>query len=153
MPISESNNISWDLPNPFTIALAPQAADIDGLDHTNNAVYVRWCEQAGWAHSIALGLGLDDYRRLDRAMAIRHGEYDYILPTTMDEPLLLGTWLRPGDSALSMQRQFQLIRLRDHSTVLRARWNLVCIELTSGRPRRLPPEFSAAYLSAVVNAD
>ena len=147
------NSIAWDLPNPFTISVAPQASDIDGLDHTNNAVYVRWCEQAGWAHSIALGLGLDDYRRLDRAMAIRRGEYDYLLPTAADELLLLGTWLTPGDSPLSMNRLFQLVRLKDQCTVLRARWNLVCIELSSGRPKRLPPEFSAAYLTAKSTTD
>jgi acyl-CoA thioester hydrolase len=87
--------MNWDLPQPYTLELAPSAADIDGLDHTNNAVYVRWCEQAGWAHSAALGLSLADYRRLDRAMAIRRSEYDYLLPTAAGEQLLLGTWLLP----------------------------------------------------------
>jgi len=139
--------IAWDRPSPFTLELAPQAADIDGLSHTNNAVYVRWCEDAGWAHSHALGLTLDDYKRLDRGMAIRRSEFDYILATTVGEPLLLGTWLQAGDSPLSMQRHFQLVRLKDRSTVLRARWELVCIELSSGRPKRLPQEFIAAYLS------
>jgi acyl-CoA thioester hydrolase len=141
--------ISWDLPDPFILPLVAKEADIDGLDHTNNAVYVRWCEQAGWAHSIALGLSLDDYRRLDRAMAIRRGEYDYLLPTFRDECMLLGTWLTPGDSAANMRRQFQLVRESDSSTVLRASWDLVCIELSSGRARRLPPEFSAIYLTAM----
>ena len=41
----------WDYPAPFTVNLTPQAQDIDGLQHTNNAVYVRWCEDIGWAHS------------------------------------------------------------------------------------------------------
>lgn len=143
-------DIDWDLPSPFTLPLAPQAEDIDGLNHTNNTVYVRWCEQAGWAHSQQLGLGVEDYRRLDRGMAIRRSEYDYLLPTAQDEALLLGTWLQAGDHGASMQRHFQLIRLRDGKTVLRARWQLVCIELSSGRPKRLPPEF-AAYLSAMEN--
>jgi acyl-CoA thioester hydrolase len=144
--------LDWDYPNPFTLARAPQAADIDGLNHTNNAVYVRWCEQAGWAHSEALGLSLGDYRRLDRAMAIRRGEYDYILPTAQDEALVLGTWLVSGDGKLAMERRFQLVRERDGVTVLRGRWDLVCIELSSGRPRRMPPEFLDAYMSVLVNA-
>ena len=146
------SELPWDRPNPYTISIVPHFSDIDGLDHTNNAVYVRWCEQAGWAHSVALGLGLDDYRRLDRAMAIRRSEYDYLLPTFCDEPLQLGTWLMPGDSALSMERIFQLIRLRDQSTVMRARWNLVCIELSTGRPKRLPTEFSTVYLRTQTSA-
>jgi hypothetical protein len=43
----------WDLAQPFTLELTPQSGDIDGLNHTNNAVYVQWCERIGWAHSCA----------------------------------------------------------------------------------------------------
>ncbi|MEN3276076.1 MAG: acyl-CoA thioester hydrolase [Massilia sp.] len=142
--------MTWDYPQPFTLSLAPGPGDIDGLNHTNNAVYVGWCEQAGWAHSEALGLGIDDYRRLDRAMAIRRGEYDYILPTSLGEALLLATWLVGGDGRLSMERRFQLVRISDGATVLRGRWELVCIDISSGRPRRMPPEFIAAYLPQIV---
>jgi acyl-CoA thioester hydrolase len=142
--------LTWDHPHPFTLALAPQPDDIDGLNHTNNAVYVRWCEQAGWAHSETLGLTLDDYRRLDRAMAIRRGEYDYLLPTLPGEELTLATWLFAGDGKISMERRFQLIRSRDGATVLRGRWDLVCIAMSTGRACRMPPEFLAAYLPPVV---
>ncbi|HEY0064144.1 MAG TPA: thioesterase family protein [Telluria sp.] len=142
--------MSWDYPNPFLQTLAPRAEDIDGLNHTNNAVYVQWCEQIGWAHSEKLGLGIDDYRRLDRAMAIRRGEYDYLLPTFAGEALTLATWLVGGDGKLVMERRFQLVRQSDQATVLRGRWELVCIEMSSGRARRMPPEFVAAYVSQVV---
>jgi acyl-CoA thioester hydrolase len=144
--------LAWDQPHPFTLALAPQPGDIDGLNHTNNAVYVRWCEQAGWAHSETLGLTLDDYRRLDRAMAIRRGEYDYLLPTLPGEELTLATWLFAGDGKISMERRFQLVRNRDGATVLRGRWDLICIAMSSGRACRMPPEFLAAYLPPVVQA-
>jgi acyl-CoA thioester hydrolase len=144
--------LNWDYPQPFTLPRVPEAADIDGLNHTNNAVYVRWCEQVGWAHSESLGLGLDDYRRLDRAMAIRRGEYDYILPTFEHEELTLATWLVGGDGKLSMERRFQLVRNSDGATVLRGRWDLVCIELGSGRPRRMPQEFLDAYMPAITTA-
>ena len=144
--------MSWDYPHPFLMTLAPGADDIDGLNHTNNAVYVRWCEQIGWAHSESLGLGIDDYRRLDRAMAIRRGEYDYLLPTVLGEDLTLATWLVGGDGKLSMERRFQLVRARDGATVLRGRWELVCIDISGGRPRRMPPEFIDTYMPQVVRA-
>ena len=141
----------WDYPNPFTLLVQPQARDIDGLKHANNAVYVQWCEKIGWAHSESLGLNLADYQRLDRAMAIRRGEYDYLLPTTLHEELTLGTWLLASDGKLTMERRFQLVRNVDQITVLRGRWDLVCIELSSGRARRMPPEFCQIYLAAMVN--
>jgi acyl-CoA thioester hydrolase len=142
--------MKWDLPQPFTLPMAPGPDDIDGLQHTNNAVYVRWCEKVAWAHSEALGLALADYRRLDRAMALRRGEYDYLLPALLGDELTLATWLVASDGKLSMERQFQLVRQRDQATVLRGRWQLVCIELSTGRPRRMPPEFLQVYGGALV---
>lgn len=142
----------WDYPTPFTLPAVPQPDDIDGLNHTNNAVYVQWCEKIGWAHSEALGLVLADYQRLDRAMAIRRGEYDYLLPTAVHEELTMATWLMATSSKLSMERRFQLVRNRDQATILRGRWDLVCIELSTGQARRMPPEFCNAYLPAGVQA-
>jgi len=142
--------MTWDYPAPFIQPAVPVPADIDGLQHTNNAVYVQWCERIGWAHSQALGLSLLDYQRLDRAMAIRRGEYDYLLPTVLGDELTLATWLSASDGKLSMERRFQLIRNRDQATVLRGRWDLVCIELSTGRPRRMPAEFCEVYLAAMV---
>lgn len=143
----------WDYPAPYTLSIIPAPEDIDGLNHTNNAVYVKWCEQAAWGHSEQLGLSLADYRRLDRAMAIRQSQYDYLLATYQGEVLTLGTWLVAADGKASMQRHFQIIRAADGSTVLRGRWDLVCIELSSGRARRMPEEFVAAYLPALVDVD
>ena len=144
--------MTWDYPTPFTLAATPQSGDIDGLNHTNNAVYVQWCEKAGWAHSESLGLTLTDYQRLDRAMAIRRGEYHYLLPSALGEPLMLATWLLACDGKLSMQRGFQLVRLSDQTTLMRGQWDLVCIALGSGRAQRMPSEFCEVYLPAVVNA-
>ena len=137
--------MNWDYPNPFTLPLAPQADDIDALNHTNNGAYVRWCEKIAWAHSERLGLGVADYQRLDRAMAIRRGEYDYLRPSQRDDQLTLATWLFAGDGKLTLERRFQLVRDHDQVTILRGRWELVCIEVSSGRVRRMPPEFMRAY--------
>jgi acyl-CoA thioester hydrolase len=142
--------IDWDFPAPFMLGMEPKASDIDGLNHVNNAVYLQWCEQVAWAHSEQLGLCLDDYRRLDRAMAIRRGEYDYILPALLGDELVLATWLTASDGKLTMTRSFQLVRASDRQTLMRGHWNLVCIELSSGKVRRMPIEFCEAYNDAVV---
>ena len=59
--------------------------------------------------------------------------------------LLIGTWIDANDGRLSMRRGFQIIRLADRKTVLRAMTQFVCVDLASGRPRRMPPAFVAAY--------
>lgn len=139
----------WDYPDPFTLRERPQPQDIDELNHTNNAVYVQWCERIGWAHSNALGLGIVDYHRLERAMVIRKAEYDYLLPSLLGQDLTLGTWITGSDGKLTMERRFQFIRAQDGATLLRGRWDLVCVDISSGRPRRLPDEFRSIYLTAL----
>ena len=89
----------WDHPDPHTLRTQVSAADIDGLNHTNNAVYVKWCEQVAWSHSVELGLDLDRYRQLDRAMAITHSEYNYLLASREGENIIAGTWIVDLDNA------------------------------------------------------
>ncbi|BFM10206.1 thioesterase family protein [Simiduia litorea] len=138
----------FDFPRPFTQPLVVEVSHIDGLNHANNAVYVQWCEAIAWAHSEALGLSISDYRQLDRAMAIHKAEYDYLKPALLAEHLTLATWLTSSDGKLNMTRQFQLIRGQE--TLMRGQWRLVCIEMSSGRARRMPPAFLQAYEPALV---
>ncbi len=140
---------AWDQPEPFTLDVQVRQQDIDGLQHTNNTVYVKWCEQVAWAHSDALGLDLDSYRRLDRAMAITRAEYRYLQASRVGEALVVGTWIVDWDRKLSMRRRFQILRCADAVTVLRGEMDFACIELSSGRPRRMPAEFISGYGPAV----
>lgn len=142
----------WDHPQPHTQLKTVEDAHIDGLGHTNNAVYVSWCEEVAWSHSEALGLDLASYRRLDRAMAVIRAEYDYLKASRLGETLVAATWIAEWDGKLTMLRHFQIIRLADHSTLLRGKVRFACIEISSGRPRRLPPEFIAGYSRAILPA-
>lgn len=137
--------MNWDLPTPFTIELSVGADDIDGLGHANNAVYVSWLERAAWRHSQQLGLDLVAYRELDRAMAVLRHEIDYLAAAYEDDQLVLATWIVEWDQRLKMQRRFQLIRPADGATLLRAQTTFVCIELSSGKPKRMPEAFIAGY--------
>jgi acyl-CoA thioester hydrolase len=98
----------WDHPAPHTLRTRVGAGDIDGLDHTNNAVYVKWCEQVAWSHSVALGLDLERYRALDRAMAITHSEYNYLQASREGDEIIAGTWIVDWDRRLTMARRFQV---------------------------------------------
>jgi acyl-CoA thioester hydrolase len=139
----------WDHPGPHTMVTRVEAEDIDGLNHTNNAVYVKWCEQVAWSHSVALGLDLAAYRRLDRAMAITHSEYSYLQASRQGDEIIAGTWIVDWDRRLTMARRFQVIRLQDGATLLRGAMRFACIQISTGKPRRLPPEFIAGYGPAV----
>ncbi len=141
--------MNWDMPNPFVIDIKVEADDIDGLGHANNAVYVSWLERCAWRHSQNLGLDLAEYRRLDRAMAVLRHEIDYLAAAYEGQELQMATWIVESDQRLKMDRRFQLVRPEDGATLLRAKTTFVCIELTSGRPKRMPTEFVDGYGQAL----
>ncbi|MCD5993166.1 acyl-CoA thioesterase [Pseudomonas sp. CDFA 602] len=141
--------MGWDLATPFVIDLNVAAEDIDGLGHANNAVYVTWLERSAWRHSQYLGLDLTEYRRLDRAMAVVRHEIDYLASAYEGDDLQLATWIVDWDKRLKMTRRFQLKRPSDNLTLLRAQTTFVCIELSSGRPKRMPIEFIDGYGAAM----
>ena len=142
--------MSWTLPDPFVIDIVVQSEDIDGLGHANNAVYVSWLERCAWRHSQSLGLDLAEYRRLDRAMAVLRHEIDYLASAYEGDQLQMATWIVESDQRLKMTRHFQLKRPADDLTLLRAQTTFVCIELSSGKPKRMPAEFVEGYGRALL---
>ena len=146
-----SAELQWDYPNPFVQDVVVEAQHIDALAHTNNTFYVNWCMDTAWAHTTALGLGADAYQALDRAMALTRAEYDYLRATREGDVLRVGTWITAWDRRLTMERRLQLIDVVSGETVLRARLDFVCIEISSGRPKRPPKAFIEHYGPAVIS--
>lgn len=145
--------MSWRLPDPFVIDIEVKSEDIDGLGHANNAVYVSWLERCAWRHSQKLGLDLAEYRRLDRAMAVVRHEVDYLAAAYEGDQLQLATWIVESDQRLKMTRYFQLVRPADALTLLRAQTTFVCIELSTGKPKRMPAEFIEGYGRVLLSPD
>ncbi len=144
---------NWDFPAPFLRPTQVSADDVDALRHTNNTVYVRWCEECAWEHSAALGMNLERYLELDRAMAVVEGRYRYLQASHLDDEIETATWIVHWDQRLTMTRRFQIRRVADGTTLLRAEVRFACIEISSGKPRRLPGEFITAYGPAIIPAD
>jgi acyl-CoA thioester hydrolase len=135
----------WDLPRPYQEAITVAAADIDAYRHVNNAVYITWCDRVAWAHSAALGLPLSRCLEIDRGMAVLRTVASYVRPAHEGDCVRMATWLLPSERRLCLRRRFQLHRPADGATLMRAEIEFVCIELSSGRPVRWPPEFRERY--------
>ena len=142
--------VNWDHPQPFTVTLRVSDSDIDALGHANNTAYVRWMEQCAWQHSIALGLDIAAYHALDRAMVVLKHEIYYLAAAFADEELIVGTWIISSDSRLRLTRHFQIIRPSDDVTLLKARSEYACMEISSGKPKRMPPAFIEGYGKGVL---
>lgn len=137
--------LKWDVAHPFIKPVTVSAEHIDAFGHTNNVVYLRWLEEVAWAHSNALGLDMDTYRRLGAGCVARRHELEYLAPTFAGDALLTATWIHENEGRLDLWRRFQIIREGDGKTVMRAATRWVCVDMVSGKPKRQPPEFVLAY--------
>lgn len=147
-----ADHLQWDYPSPFVMDFEPAEEHIDELNHVNNSVYVNWCQEMGWAHSRFLGIDMAVYNQLDRAMVIRHSAYDYCAAAYLGQPLCMGTWLTRSDGKLTMERHFELKRVDDGVTLLRGNWQLVCVQISTGKPKRMPEVFRSGYGRAVLDS-
>jgi acyl-CoA thioester hydrolase len=145
------NKFLWNYPNPFFINLVVSENDIDGLNHTNNAVYVKWCELVSWEHSASLGLGLDKFQELQRAMVIYQSEFKYLAPSFLGDKVQIATWILYCDQKLTLQRAYQAVRISDQATLLRGTTTFICVDFKTGKPKRMPKEFSENYGSSSLN--
>lgn len=141
--------LAWDVSTPFVQQQTVGEEHLDAFRHTNNVMYLSWLERVAWAHSCSLGLDFADYERLGAGCVARRHELDYLAPTFAGDRLWLGTWVQEIDGRLTMWRAYQVIRESDGKTVLRGRTQWVCVDMKSGRPKRMPPEFVQAYRPAV----
>jgi len=135
----------WDLPSPHVHVVEAVNADIDGYGHVNNAVYLRWLDQAAWSHSTALGLDPETCLAGGRSMAVWRTQANYLAPAFAGDRLQVGTWIIGNDGRLRVSRRFQVRRAADGACLLRALIHYVCIELSSGRARRMPASFVTGY--------
>lgn len=143
-------DITWDLPDPFTIDITVRREDTDRLGHANNVVYVRWLEEISWAHIESLGMTWALHEETGKAMAITRTEIDYLASANTGDELVLGTWLTDYDGRFRSARQFQLVRRADAKTLVRAVSTHACVDLKTQRPARAPREFATILGGAIV---
>jgi len=145
--MSRSASEVWDLPAPYLATLDVAAGDIDAYEHVNNSVYMTWFDRAAWEHLAALGLPIERCLQLDRGMAVLRSVIAYLRPAVLGDTVGVATWLLPAGGKLRVRRRFQVRNVADSATLARAEIEYACIELSSGRPMRWPPEFRERYVA------
>lgn len=143
----------FDFTKPYTLNWKVEQADLDAYQHVNNVRYVAKIEELAWQHSQSLGLSMQEYQHHDRGMAIVRHEIDYLGAAYFADELVCATWLIACDSKLKVSRAFQFIRPSDNKTLLRAKTDFVCIELSSGTVKRMPPHYAQIYNGAAIKIE
>jgi acyl-CoA thioester hydrolase len=143
-----AGDIAWvsqaERPNPFCVRLVVDHSEIDDLGHVNNTVYARWMEACAWAHSAAVGLPPAKCVELGRGMAMRTLEIEFLRPAFGGQTITVLNWITKVDR-LRAERRFQVFADASAQTLALGTAGYVCIDLATGAPIRMPPEFSKGY--------
>lgn len=128
----------------FDLELTVQPEHIDVLGHVNNVMYVQWMQDVATAHVAALGLGLEQYLELKHAMVAVEHHVQYRKAAFAGEEIVLRTWF-DDINALYSFRQYAFYRPKDQSLLFVGQTKWACIEIATGRPKRMSPTFTKAY--------
>lgn len=136
----------WDRPNPYIVNIRVDESAIDRMNHVNNATYLTWLEQAAWGHTEALNLGWDVHQELNRSFVAHRTELDYLAAAYLGDELEVATWVVANDGRLTLEREYQIYRPSDNTTLMRAKTRWVCVAIDTGKPKRMPQAFVEGYV-------
>lgn len=128
----------------FDLEIKVKQEHIDILGHVNNVVYVQWMQDVAAAHIETLGVGLKEYLELKHAMVAVEHHVQYRKAAMLDEDIILRTWLNDINALYSF-RQYAFFSATDKSLLFTGSTKWACIEIASGRPKRMSPTFIQAY--------
>ena len=121
---------------PFEMTVSVLPEDIDGQNHVNNTVYLRWVQEVATAHWQAItsteaqeGIGW---------VVLRH-EIDYKTPACLGDDVVLRTWVGKA-TRLTFERFTEILRSSDGQLLSSARTLWCPINAQTCRPARVPAE-------------
>lgn len=127
---------------PFVHEVTVVDADIDNLGHASNVVYLRWVQDAALAHSTALGLPEQAYIARGQVWVVRRHEIEYLRAAAAGDRLRIVTRVATMKVANSI-RKTEIYRADE--LLCRASTDWVYVDLSRGRPLRIPQEVRETF--------
>ena len=120
--------------------------ELDSFGHLNNAVCVKYMQEAAIQASTDAGYSLQWYEAHGVAWVVRRLEIRYYLQVRYGDELEVATWISEWGRSTCI-REYDVRRRVDGARVARGRALWVSIDLKSGRPVRLLEEINIAISS------
>jgi acyl-CoA thioester hydrolase len=128
-------------PQAFEMAIAVEPADIDGLGHVNNVVYLRWVQDVAVAHWRTVA-SRDNQEKL-RWIVVRH-EIDYKQAARLGDAILARTWVGAA-TRIKFERHTELLRASDGCLLAKARTVWCPIDAATGKLASVSADVRAAF--------
>jgi acyl-CoA thioester hydrolase len=125
----------------FEITVPVRPSDIDGQNHVNNTVYLRWVQEVATAHWEARAPA--NAQEAIGWVVFRH-EIDYKIPACLGDEVVLRTWVGKA-TRITFERFTEMRRASDRALLSQARTIWVPVSTATGKPIRVPPEVRALF--------
>jgi acyl-CoA thioester hydrolase len=133
----------------YTICRRVEWGDIDPAGHVNNAQYLTFLETAGVEAVNAFGWPMTRMAEYGFGVVARRYRIEYKQQAMMGDELEITTYIADAKRATAV-RHYTIKRRKDDALIARAYAVWVWVDLTTGKPIRVPPDFMAAFAGHVV---
>ena len=127
--------------NSFELQLTVQPADIDGLGHVNNLVYLRWVQDIAVAHWRSAAPAEDQAKLY--WVVVRH-EIDYKQSAKPGDEIRVRTWVGSA-SRIKFERHTEIKRASDGVLLAKALTVWCPMDRATGRPAAVSPQVRAVF--------
>ncbi len=131
-------------PGIFRMRRRVEWRDIDPAQHVNNANYLAYIEECNVAAAGANGWSLAQIMEQGVAIVARRYRIEYREPALMDDELEVTSFLADVTRVTAV-RHNEIRRVRDGALLARSHALWVFVDLGTGRPRRIPPDFLESF--------
>ncbi|MGJ8695084.1 MAG: acyl-CoA thioesterase [Verrucomicrobiaceae bacterium] len=116
------------------LAIRVDSSVIDGNGHVNNVAYVEWMQRVAVSHASTWQIDALMEENGTTWFARRHG-IEYLRPVFEGDEVVARTWIAGAERVKSLRRyEFY----RNEELVARGETEWVYVDVSSGRPRRIP---------------
>ncbi len=124
--------------------------ECDAYGHVNNAVYLRYMQEAGIGAAAALGQDREQLDSMNRTWLPRFTEIEYLYPLRAGEVVEVKTWVSGFRRAVS-RRMYEFRKHGDDRVIAQSFTDWVFLDRDRLRPVTIPMEVKSIFVPDVVD--
>lgn len=139
------NAPSWPVQPGYIGEVTALKEHIDGFNHVNNMVYQAWAMEAAWRHSDLLGFPFRRFQEIGIGFVISSHMFEYKTPIIEGDTVHVATWIAENDRRLRLTRAYEIRQARSEHLAFKGETLFISIDMSTGKPIRMPTEFADTY--------
>ncbi len=139
-------------PGVFESRLKVAWQDIDPAQHVNNAIYSVYIEECGMQVIAAHHWPISRMLQEGFAILLRRNQIQYLQPAVLGDELSIMTWVSSVKRSTAT-RHYSIRRLRDEQVLANVHSLGVWVDLSTGRPIRIPQSLLEDFSPNIVHSN